>query len=221
MLPKTRPATTRSRGSNASTSAFLVNERGLSPLTVGKYLPVVHAFLTERFGTGAVALETLVARDANRFIVRHSQGLRPLPCQGARRGVAQLPAPPAPARGTSPSTSPARSRPSRTGACRSCRSRFPPEGVESVLESCDCNTAVGRRDHAILLLLARLGLRGGEVATLTLEDIDWDKGLVTLTGKATASRGAAPARRSRDRSGGLSAGRPPVVRDAARVCSRR
>ncbi len=53
---------------------YLVNERGLSPSTVGKYLPVVRAFLTERFGTGAVALETLLARDASRFIVRHSEG---------------------------------------------------------------------------------------------------------------------------------------------------
>ena len=51
---------------------FLFNERGLSPVTVGKYLPVVHAFLAERFGSRAVALESLVARDANRFIVRHA-----------------------------------------------------------------------------------------------------------------------------------------------------
>ena len=60
---------------------------------------------------------------------------------------------------------------------------LPPEKVESVLASCDLDTAGGRRDHAILLLLARLGVRGGEVATLTLEDIDWDKGVVTLSGK--------------------------------------
>ena len=60
---------------------FLLEERGLSPVTVGKYLPAVRAFLAERFGARAVALETLAARDANRFIVRqavsrsHAKGL--------------------------------------------------------------------------------------------------------------------------------------------------
>ena len=51
---------------------YLINERGLSPSTVGKYLAAVHAFLAKRFGARDVALETLVARDANRFIVRHA-----------------------------------------------------------------------------------------------------------------------------------------------------
>ena len=54
---------------------FLVSERGLSRATVVNYLPVVHAFLTERFGRRAVALHQLVARDANQFILRHSQHL--------------------------------------------------------------------------------------------------------------------------------------------------
>jgi integrase len=54
------------------------------------------------------------------------------------------------------------------------------QDVEKVLASCDRNTALGRRDHAILLLLARLGLRGGEVLGLTLEDIDWDGGTITI-----------------------------------------
>jgi site-specific recombinase XerD len=52
--------------------------------------------------------------------------------------------------------------------------------VEKVLATCDRNTALGRRDYAILLLLARLGLRGGEVLGLTLDDIDWDSGTITL-----------------------------------------
>ena len=49
--------------------------------------------------------------------------------------------------------------------------------------SCNRKTAVGRRDYAILMLLARLGLRGGEVVGLTLEDIDWENGLMTVQGK--------------------------------------
>ncbi len=54
---------------------FLVHERGLTSATVTNYLPTVHAFLSERFGTEVVQLERLVAQDANRFILRHAQRL--------------------------------------------------------------------------------------------------------------------------------------------------
>ena len=47
-----------------------------------------------------------------------------------------------------------------------------------MLASIDRRTAIGRRDYAILLLLARLGLRSGEVAFLELDDIDWNAGQV-------------------------------------------
>jgi len=52
-----------------------------------------------------------------------------------------------------------------------------------LLRSIDRRTAIGRRDYAILLLLARLGLRAGEVAFLELEDIDWDAGQLSVRGK--------------------------------------
>lgn len=45
--------------------------------------------------------------------------------------------------------------------------------VRRALDGCDRKTVMGRRDYAILLLLAKLGLRADEVATLTLDDIDW------------------------------------------------
>jgi len=57
------------------------------------------------------------------------------------------------------------------------------EQVESLLESCERNTVGGRRDYAILLLLARLGLRAGEVVAMTLDDLDWNAGVVTVRGK--------------------------------------
>jgi site-specific recombinase XerD len=57
------------------------------------------------------------------------------------------------------------------------------EMVKSVLRSCDRNTVVGRRDYAILLLLARLGLRAGEVVNLELNDIDWRAGEIVVRGK--------------------------------------
>jgi integrase len=52
-----------------------------------------------------------------------------------------------------------------------------------VLESCEQSSAVGRRNHAILLLLARLGLRAGETVALRLEDIDWDNAHLLIRSK--------------------------------------
>jgi integrase/recombinase XerD len=47
--------------------------------------------------------------------------------------------------------------------------------------------SLGRRDYAILLLLARLGLRAPEVVALNLEDIDWEAGRLTVHGKGGRS----------------------------------
>lgn len=61
--------------------------------------------------------------------------------------------------------------------------------VARLLDSCDGATVTGRRDLAILTILARLGLRAGEVAKLRLEDIDWRAGELTIRGKgATTER---------------------------------
>lgn len=57
--------------------------------------------------------------------------------------------------------------------------------VAWLLASCDQATAIGRRDRAILTLLARLGLRAGEVARLRLEEIDWRAGELTIRGKGS------------------------------------
>jgi site-specific recombinase XerD len=57
------------------------------------------------------------------------------------------------------------------------------EQVRAVLVACDRGSAVGRRDYAILLMLARLAVRGGEVARLELADIDWRAGELTVHGK--------------------------------------
>ena len=60
---------------------------------------------------------------------------------------------------------------------------LPPEDVRRVLDSCNRQVPVGRRDYAILLLLARLGLRAGEVASMSLDDIDWEGGCLNVQGK--------------------------------------
>lgn len=58
-----------------------------------------------------------------------------------------------------------------------------PEEVERVIASCDQYTSVGRRDRAILLLLARLGLRAGDIVQLRLGDIDWKAADIRVSGK--------------------------------------
>jgi integrase/recombinase XerD len=52
-----------------------------------------------------------------------------------------------------------------------------------MIASCDPTTPGGRRDGAILLLLARLGLRAGDVAELRFADIDWRAAAITVCGK--------------------------------------
>jgi len=62
-----------------------------------------------------------------------------------------------------------------------------PEAVERVVDACKANTPLGSRDHAVLLLLARLGLRAGDVANLRLDDLDWTQGRIRVTGKSRQS----------------------------------
>ena len=57
--------------------------------------------------------------------------------------------------------------------------------VGRLLDSCDRSTVTGRRDYAILTVLARLGLRGAEAAALQLGDIDWRAGEVMVRGKGS------------------------------------
>jgi site-specific recombinase XerC len=62
--------------------------------------------------------------------------------------------------------------------------KFLPAGtVQRVLDRNDRPTSIGRRDYAILLLLARLGLRACEIVALNLDDIDWDNARITIRSK--------------------------------------
>ena len=58
-----------------------------------------------------------------------------------------------------------------------------PEEVERIIASCDLKSPMGRRNRAILLLLARLGLRAGDILKLSLRDIDWKGAWVYVSGK--------------------------------------
>jgi len=60
---------------------------------------------------------------------------------------------------------------------------LPAEQVERLIRSCDTRTRLGTRDRAVLLMLARLGLRAGDIANLRLQDIDWCAGRLKVCGK--------------------------------------
>ena len=63
-----------------------------------------------------------------------------------------------------------------------------PKGIgkadaRALLDACDRRSVLGRRDYALIILLLRLGLRRGEVAGLTLDDLDWRAGELVVRGK--------------------------------------
>ena len=58
-----------------------------------------------------------------------------------------------------------------------------PEDLEKVIDICTDEDAVGARDRAVVLLLARLGLRASEVAELTFDAVDWQNGRIAVCGK--------------------------------------
>lgn len=60
---------------------------------------------------------------------------------------------------------------------------LPAAKVEALINSCDTTTPTGIRDRAILLLLARLGLRAGDIMRLRIDDIDWQQGSLRVCGK--------------------------------------
>lgn len=163
-------------------SEHLLQDQGLTPSTPVCYLRHISRFLEERFGNGCLRFDQLVATDITGFIRRHTRGYS---CSRAQQLVTAL-----------------------RSFLRYLRLRgligveltacipkvahwsfaklpafLRPDQVKRVLQLCDRRSAVGRRDYAMLLLLARLGLRVGEVAALTLESINWQHGVLTVRGK--------------------------------------
>ena len=61
---------------------------------------------------------------------------------------------------------------------------LPAEDVERLITCCDPTSRVGKRDLAILLLLARLGLRAGDIVQMRLSDIDWSGAWLHVSGKS-------------------------------------
>jgi site-specific recombinase XerD len=61
---------------------------------------------------------------------------------------------------------------------------LPAADVERILSACDGASPMGRRDRAIILLMARLGLRASDVACMCLDDVDWKDGSILVSGKS-------------------------------------
>jgi site-specific recombinase XerD len=165
---------------------FLLVERGLAPATVTNYLPFVSRLLSERFGRGLIRLARLRATDITTFVQRHAHEYSPgrvkLMLSALRSFLRHLQH-----RGDIgadlATCVPCVPRWSRTEVPKFLQ----PGEVEEVLKHCKRGTKAGMRDYAILLLLARLGLRAGEVVSLTLDDVDWRGGQLTLHCKGRRS----------------------------------
>jgi integrase/recombinase XerD len=85
-----------------------------------------------------------------------------------------------------------------------------PADLARIIGSCDRRCVAGRRDYAIIVLLARLGLRAGEVAALDLGDISWRQGEITIRGKGSRRDSLPlPADAGEAVAGWLAEGRPP------------
>lgn len=161
---------------------YLRQERSLSEATITHYTPIVAAFLVECFPTGVPDLHRITAsdiaefvrREADRITTKHAStvvtALRSFLRHLLSRGAID--------------TDLAACVPTIATWSLSTVPKFlPAEQIQRVVDACDRDTALGKRDYALLLLLARLGLRAGEVVTLTLDDLDWDAGVITVRGK--------------------------------------
>lgn len=161
---------------------YLVRQRGLRSGTIANYERVAGRFIDAAAVLSEADLGSLMSADVSRVLLNLIRGRGRIGARGAVSSsraflrflyIEGLIA--APLAGALP-------------AYRSWRGgqlprSLPPDAVDRLLRSCDIDTATGRRDRAVLTLLARLGLRAGEVAAMTLDDIDWRAGELLVHGK--------------------------------------
>jgi site-specific recombinase XerD len=161
---------------------YLRNERALARATCVNYVPFIRGFLTDRFGHGPVTLSHLCAGDVVRFVQRQAPRLHlkraKLLTSALRSFLRYLRY-----RGEVPLDLAAAVPVVANWSMPSIPRAIEADQVRQLLASIDRRTAMGRRDYAIVLLLARLGLRSGEVAFLELDDLDWNAAQVSVRGK--------------------------------------
>jgi integrase/recombinase XerD len=162
---------------------YLCEVRALARTTIVNYLSFIRDFLKGRFGNGRVTLSRLGAGDVVKFVQRQAPrlhlkraklmttALRSFLRYVRYRGAVTL---------DLVAAVPVVANWSMSSIPRAIAA----DQVSQLLASIDRRTALGRRDYAILLLLARLGLRSGEVALLELDDINWNVGRLSVRGKS-------------------------------------
>jgi site-specific recombinase XerD len=96
---------------------------------------------------------------------------------------------------------------------------LPADKVEQLVAICDTAAAHGARDRAILLLLARLGLRAGDVANLRLDDFDWRSGRIKVCGKARRETWLPLPQDAGDAVLAYLKKRPPIALDSVFLCT--
>lgn len=165
---------------------YLSEERGLSLSTRINYRFFIQRFLSTQFGNNPPCFSDLKAAGVIRFIRHQAERLNPkragLMVTALRSFFRYLRY-----RGDL-SIDLAACIPAIANWQFSTLPKFlQPEQVQRVLSQCDRRTAHGRRNFAILLLLARLGLRACEIVSLTLDDIHWQVGEISIKGKGNQS----------------------------------
>lgn len=165
-------------------ASYLTQERGLSVLSVGRNTDLVRPFLAARVERAGEVLDLglLTAAEVAAFMLARSETASPATVQRTGTALRSLlrflhlqGVIGASLVGAVPTAA--------NWKLAGLPKYLTPEQAGMLLVSCDPATAVGRRDLAILTLLARLGLRAGEVAALRLDDIGWRRGEITVVGK--------------------------------------
>jgi len=163
---------------------YLLCERGLAAASIRLYGDAVGRFLEHVFGNGEVRLDVITAADVIGFVqvdaarLQHSKRAKVM--TSALRSFLQYGRYLGDIRTDLHSSVPTVANWSMSGIPRSISA----SQVHRLIAQCDRRTATGRRDYAVLLLLARLGLRAGEVVELTLDDLDWHEGAIRIRGPA-------------------------------------
>jgi site-specific recombinase XerD len=152
--------------------AHLRTERGLAPKSIVRHLPIIRRFLHEVCPAGDDDLGKISQQEVIRYIERHAQDWSPgtgrAMCWSLRAFLRYLHH-----QGLNPRALADCVPSMRRWKLASLPTFLPAAQVQKALDGCDRATPMGRRDYAILMMLAKLGLRADEVATLTLDDIDW------------------------------------------------
>lgn len=161
---------------------YLAVERGLSQASLKNSLPFVRSFLAHRFGSGPIVMDEVRAPDVTRFLLRNLQTLgasRAKLMVGALRSFFRF------LRWRGDIAIDLASSVPKVADWRlsALPKSLQADEVERLVGSCHRETITGQRDYTVLLLLARLGLRAGEIVAMTLDDIDWEAGELTVRGK--------------------------------------